>query len=422
MKNKFRTAIFFASTLLLATPALANSDTSLELQRLKERLAILEDKMAQESDKKADDVIVTLKPAPSFKTRDGKTSFELDGRIMVDAGVITKDKTSDTKNSTSIRRLWLGAGGNIDKDWSYRALVGFENNSTSIADAFLDYHGLKNADILIGNFFENNGIDAGTANLINPLMERSSGITTFRQLRRTGVSFNPYGENWGAHFGVFGSGTNNSSSTNTKGEGVSGRAHIALINDKTNSQFLHLGFNSTYRTPDSATKTMRFKSTGDSNVINAILIDTGNITNVNSYYQNMAEFRYQQGSFNLTSEYITTNIQRSGMQNLEFTGGYVLASYFLTGEKYGYDTKMGTPTPAKIGKGAWEVASRYSMTNLNNKDVQGGKLNSYDFGVNYYPNDHLKLMANYVFNRVDNNTALQKQNPQYLMLRAQIWF
>ncbi len=434
MKNKIILSIILAmiSMQAMARPD-APSNTSLELKKLKERIAALEAQVSKDKEENPDDVIVKLKPTPLFKTRDGKTSFALDGRMQLDAGFVDKGKTSAMNNQIAVRRLWLGITGDIDKNWSYRAIVGFENNQTSIYDAFLKYQGFKNTDILIGNFFENNGIDVATGNLATPLMERSSGITTFRQFRRTGISINPYGSNWGLHFGAFGSNPSNSTTSavnaNNKGEGFSGRGHIALINDVKNSEILHLGFNTTYRHLDSGTnaitgsnQTMRFNSTGDANVLNTILIDTGNITDVKNYYQNMGEFRYQKGSLTVTSEYIRTVLQRAG-QNVSFDGGYLMASYFLTGEKYGYDAKMGIQTLPVVNssQGAWEVAARYSMTDLNSKFVQGGKLNSYDFGVNYYPNNYVKLMVNYVFNQTDS-AAQVKTNPQYLMFRTQISF
>ena len=419
---KIKICFLIASLLLfLSSPAIAKTDyLSSEIESLKKRLYALE----QEAQKQKDDpnrIITSLKPAPSFRSADGRKSFEIDGRIMVDAGMVTKDKNSGIHNTISIRRFWLGVSGKADKDWSYRGLVGFENNKTSVYDVFVNYHGFENADLRIGNFFENNGIDVETPNLISSFMERSSGITTFRELRRTGVSYNPHGQNWGAKLGFFGSTTNNSS-TNAKGYGFSGRFYALPIKSDNENHFLHFGFNTSLRTPDSATKAMRFSSFGNTNVLNQTLIDTGNITNVNSYYQYSPEIRYQNGSLTLTGEYIETIINRdNGFSNLKFNGSYVMASYFLTKESYGYDVASGTPIAANITKNAWEIAARYSDTNLNNKTIKGGRISSYDFGINFYPNNRSRIMLNYIFNRLDNSAQIQK-NPQYLMLRMQVNF
>jgi phosphate-selective porin OprO/OprP len=124
----------------------------------------------------------------------------------------------------------------------------------------------------------------------------------------------------------------------------------------------------------------------------------------------------------ITSEYIKTTLNRAGSQNLQFNGGYFMTPYFLTGEKYGYDSKLGLPTAPIIGNnGAWEIAGRYSTTDLNYKTVNGGKLNSYDLALNYYPNSHIRFMMDYIFNRTDS-AAQVKSNPQYLMARMQVSF
>ena len=417
MKGLLKFAIGTGFLLFYAKNSFAAEINQKEIDLLKQRLTILE-KQVEENQKS--DVTVSLKGAPSFKTLDGNNSFALDGRIMVDAGSTTNKKSSDGKNTIGLRRFWIGLGGKIDKDWKYRGLVGFENNQTAIADAWLSYGGFKNLNIIAGNFFENNGIEISTPNQYSTFMELSAGVTTFRPIRRTGVSVDPYGDNWGTHFGVFGSAPNNSA-TNDKGQGFSGRAHVAPFNEE--GHYLHLGVNGTYRTPDASDKSIRFNSTGDSTIINRTLVDSGKILNVANYQQYMGEFRYQLQSFTLTSEYIKTYVNRSDLTNLNFSGGYVMASYFLTGEKYGYDAKNGTVNRPKIeSKGAWEIATRYSLVNLNNKDINGGKLNSYEFGVNYYANNHVKFMMNYIFNRLENSTLAYKRNPQYLMFRAQVDF
>lgn len=421
--------IFIATISLICQQGGAEENSKMELENLKKRLAILEEKISEKHD---DILTLKLRPGPYFQTPSGETTFAIDGRIQVDSGFISKEKTSNENAAIALRRLWLGIEGNITKDWNYRALVGFENNQTSVYDTFIKYRGIKNLDVVIGNFFENNGIDIASGNLVTPLMERSSGIITFRQFRRTGISLNPHGDNWGAQLGFFGSNPSNQTTSavnaNNKGTGFSTRFHIAPINDKLDSHYLHLGFNNTYRELDSGTnavtgsnKTMRFNSTGNTNVLSAILIDTGNITNVKNYYQNTLELRYQYKQLTLTSEFIKTTLNRLG-DKVNFSGGYVMASYFLTPNHYNYNAQTGLQTMYNVdSKGAWEVATRFSQANLNDKIIKGGKLDSYDFGVNYYPNLNLKFMLDYVFNKTDSH-ALVKNNPQYVMARAQVNF
>ena len=48
------------------------------------------------------------------------------------------------------------------------------------------------------------------------------------------------------------------------------------------------------------------------------------------------------------------------------------------------------------GKGAWEVAVRYSHLDLDDNSISGGVLNDLTFGVNWYTNAYTKIVFNYV--------------------------
>lgn len=95
-----------------------------------------------------------------------------------------------------------------------------------------------------------------------------------------------------------------------------------------------------------------------------------------------------------------------------FWGGYVEASYFLTGEHRGYDRRFGTfdrPTVKEnafavrgddgnlhYGCGAWQIAYRYSYLDLNSNGVNGGQLGQHSIGVNWYINDNTKIQLQYL--------------------------
>lgn len=51
----------------------------------------------------------------------------------------------------------------------------------------------------------------------------------------------------------------------------------------------------------------------------------------------------------------------------------------------------------KGGWGAWELATGYDYMNLNSGGtIQGGRADTVKGGLNWYPNSHLRVMANYV--------------------------
>jgi len=353
------------------------------------------------------------------KNDDFDHKIKFDGRIMVDSQHIVKGKTSNMQNAIDIRRAWLGFIGSVGKNWDYRGLFGFENDEAEIIDAFIAYNGFKDSEILIGNFFENNGLDSNTPNLINPLMERSAAFSTFRKLRRAGASYNYYQENYAVKFGVFGPSIDKTK-IEERGEGVSGRAYILPINDIENGHYLHVGFNASYRTPESVNNSLRYKSVGNSWVIDRNIIDSGLMRNINNHQHYSPEIRYQNGAFSISGEYFKTIINRN-TSDLSFDSSYILMSYFLTGQQYEYGFKNGVPIDVINKNGAIEIATRYSNVDMNNKDVRGGKLNSYDFGVNYYFQENVKFMLNYTYNKL-KESPLTNKNPQHIMMRAQLWF
>lgn len=407
---------FVVISLFLVNNVYAQGSVRDEINILKQRISNLEKQLQDQQQKQ--NFTLTFDGRPRFRTKDNKKSFFLDGRIMVDSGFVTSGKTSNQKNSISLRRAWIGFGGDVN-DWFYRGLFGFENNEVSVIDAFIGYKVKEGSDILVGNFFENHGIEGETPNLISPFMERSASFTTFRKLRRVGVSYNSLGYNYGIRLGAFGTSVDNTQ-TDDKGQGVAFRGYYLPINDHKNYHNLHLGLNYTYRTPDSADSSLRYSSAGNSDVIDDNLIDTGLIMDVDNYNIITPEFRYQYSRFSIAAEYFRTHINRNGL-NLRFDSSYILASYFLTDSKYRYHLRNGAPIDVSNKKGAIEIAGRFSNVDLNNLDVRGGKLKSYDFGVNYYFDENVRLMFNYIYNDVAESDYINK-NPQYFMTRLQLWF
>jgi phosphate-selective porin OprO/OprP len=116
-------------------------------------------------------------------------------------------------------------------------------------------------------------------------------------------------------------------------------------------------------------------------------------------------------------------------QDYTFSGGYIQAAYTLTGENRAYDRKYGTLDRYYYGKsgpytnfiftrdqdgsicfgpGAWEVAARYSHTDLNDGPagsstrIQGGIMDGFSVALNWYANNNFDMMFDWVFdNRYD---------------------
>ena len=92
----------------------------------------------------------------------------------------------------------------------------------------------------------------------------------------------------------------------------------------------------------------------------------------------------------------------------EFSGYYLATSYFLTGEHRPYrkstavldkvQPKRGVLDKAR-GIGARELTTRFSHLDLTDRSegVNGGELDTYTAGLNWYLGPHIRVMFNYVY-------------------------
>ena len=376
-------------------------------------------------------VKVSLKPGLSVATADGKTTFAVDARVLVDAGWVVKDGTADIGDDTDVRHLWLGVSGKSG-DWRYKLQTSIDNNSVGVKDAYVAYDGIKNVPIMVGNFYENNGMEIMSGNLNTTFMEGGSGITAFRTLRHLGISVDPYGDNWGAQIGLFGDGVADPAvAANDEGWSFASRFTFAPI--MSDDMVLHLGGSWRYRTPDSPLEQVRFRSGGESHVIGETLVDTGNVAGVESYTTAALEGLYRIGGVTVMSEYNVTDLNRNALPEPSFKGGYVSVGWMLTGEAREYNAKRGLVGRLKPkanfalggeGLGAWEVAARFNTLDLTDTGVNGGEMESVTVGLNWYTTPFTRLMLNYVRNDLDATgpVAFRETDPEYVMLRAQADF
>jgi phosphate-selective porin OprO and OprP len=252
--------------------------------------------------------------------------------------------------------------------------------------------------------------------------------------------------------------------------GYSGRVTFLPIYECEGRQLLHLGASGTFRDNERAGNglvggriadfrarpEMRdaigdFGTTGipgDSNR----LIDTGTF-NSNSTSILGTELLYILGPFSVQGEYawarsnsafvrLANGNNGKALNGPIFDGGYIQLSYFLTGENRTYDKRLGrlgstyiaspyTPFFAVRGEdghlawgtGAWELAARYSRTDLNDKTIRGGKEDGVTLGVNWYLNTNLKVQFEYLHNnRFDTPALTLPGNVDALGIRTQFFF
>ena len=118
-----------------------------------------------------------------------------------------------------------------------------------------------------------------------------------------------------------------------------------------------------------------------------------------------AELLGAYGPFHTSSEFMMTQINGKGYSSADLLQGfYTSAGWFITGETRPYDEKKGTwnrviPNANFLtggGWGAWEVAARYDLLDMNTKHINGGAMDIFTLGVNWYLTPRIRLMSDWV--------------------------
>jgi phosphate-selective porin OprO/OprP len=165
-------------------------------------------------------------------------------------------------------------------------------------------------------------------------------------------------------------------------------------------------------------------------------VDTGPIDAQDAQLAGV-EASWVYGPLCIQGEYIASFVDPlAGGDGLYFHGGYVYASYFLTGEHRNYNRQMGyydrTPVYEPFfrvgtdygictGSGAWEVAVRWSYLDLDDGAVAGGYLDDTTVGLNWYLHPYMRMMFNYIYADLNDPAAGESDAHIFLTRLSVFW-
>jgi len=236
-------------------------------------------------------------------------------------------------------------------------------------------------------------------------------------------------------------------------EAVVGRFAVAPWQDPDTNFNVHLGGNFGYvihpqeststATPGITTYGITFSDRPELRVNNVTFLNTGAI-NATSAYSAGIEAAASYGPFLVQGENFWYGIDRNNpaanVTDPSFSGWYVEGSWVVTGEVHHYNmatASFARPSPAVSFDplngywGAWEIAGRYSNTDLDYDvtsktaadRVFGGIQRITSAGINFYPNDTLKFMFDWQYVDLKDIGALNN-NGSYntVSVRTQVTF
>ncbi len=371
-----------------------------------------------------DDVKITMSPSPKITKSD--FSWQPFGRLHLDAAHFFDDKT-DHPSGAEFRRARLGMKGKVSKDFGYKIQLDFANEGVAFKDVYLNYTGIDGLEIRAGNHKPAFGMENMTSANDITFIERSAVSSAFETSQIIGLGGFAGGDNWSFGAGIYNDDAG-TQSTSDEARSTSARLTFAPVADENNT--LHFGLAGSYREPDQANDTFDF----DARAENA-LQSTDSVSAVLTTSESAALYGVELagvlGPFSAQGEYFHAKIDNNAGRNPRFNGGYVQASWILTGERRPYIGKAGkfgrivpkNPLdPSKGHWGAWELAARYSTIDLTDASVSGGEMDNYTAGLNWYINKNIRLMGNYIAVDTDSTAPSADDDPQILLFRTQIDF
>ncbi|MCF6181551.1 porin [Lutibacter sp.] len=392
---------------------------------------------AQEQEKNKNPFLFKWDNGFKLESADKNFKLKFGGRIMVDHAFFSQNNDLntalgklETKNGTEFRRARFFTSGTIYKNVNFKLQIDFVGGKATLKDAYM---GIKKipvfGNIRVGHVKEPFRFDALTSSKYITFMERALPID-FMQERDNGIiAFNNFLDNkLSLQVGYFRNQSNNSSDlAANNGYAFTTRATTLAFQNKEKNQLLHLGVGYSHRNPD--TNKFRISSKPEAHLSSVKYISTGTISDVKSINLLNFETIFIAGSFSFQGEYLTAKVNTQNTpltNNYNFSSYYGQISYFLTGEHKKYKSSyagLGRVHPIKNyggeknGSGAWEVALRFSNSDLNSNNILGGEQSDVTLGLNWYLNPSTRVMFNNVWANIKDTG-----NANIFQIRFQIDF
>lgn len=360
-----------------------------------------------------------------FQNKDAGYKMWFDVRVQGDAAVyFGYDKNlTQIGNGMSFRRTRFAVKTQIDKNWYAELDTDWSSGVVELKDAILQYDGIENLQIKMGNFKENFSIQRNSTSRYLLFMERAM-VTYLAPSRHMGVNFRYTTPALWASFGVFGPEIKGAEEQTFMEDGnkdygldaglsYTGKLVWRPLHKEKNSS-LHLGAAVSYREPKVSStdgyNAIRYSTRNSTSINRKKFLDTDAIKGLDHEFLWTVELAGHHESLRYEAAYISRQAfvdlekNEKGADLRPASGWYVQAGYMLFGGKQNYDAGGAKYTRCTRGKdwGDLEIAARVDQINLNlNKYYMGGSAMQYALGLNYYPTENVKFMINYQFNDND---------------------
>ncbi len=333
-------------------------------------------------------------------------TFNVGGRVQMDYSSVDADNANTDWSTSELRRLRLSGSGKYGDDVKYK--VELNTNSSdeiNVEDAYLQWAPTGgNWNVKLGQFKTHNSLDEQTSSRFISALERSAFTDAFEFNRRLGLAVNTSGSNYTFSAGVFGD--NLSADSAEEGHAMSARATYNPV--KEDDVLVHLGASIRYRKKGDSQSNFRYRQRTPSHIPSRI-ISTGRLAQNDVFYG--VEAAGIMGQFWASGEYgVTAANCNACSSDPSFDGMYIEAGAFFGGKKTYKGGKFNRPKVDKPitdgGMGAVSVLARYDTIDLSDNAVDGGNIDSFITGLDWWPTKHTRIGVNYFDTNANLGTSI----------------
>jgi phosphate-selective porin OprO/OprP len=324
-------------------------------------------------------------------------------RIAVDAaGVRQHGDFIDLDDDVAVRRGYFYADGEIQPGWkpvSFKLEIGAVNDRFSLRNASFAVHEIPYAGTLrLGTFDAPMSLAWLGSSRATPLMEHGMVLDAFDPGSLSGIQLSnalaAQRLTWAFGFFSEGSDADTGDSSNVPARFV-GRA--TWLPWRSAEELLHVGLSTSWAF---ATNEIHYRARPES-FLAPYVVDTGDL-DASQALVVAAESVWVRGRLSVQGEYMNATVVRNAGSDVDFGGFYVMTSLFLTPDTRAYhdaDAAFGPIVPSRPVSwrarqiGAVEIAARWSIVDLTDGDVRGGRASVVTSGLNWYLNRFLRLQV-----------------------------
>jgi phosphate-selective porin OprO and OprP len=403
----------------------------------------------QEASVKAKDIPIVKagKDGFSIGSADGDFQLRLRGQVQGDSRWFLDDSAKNGTDTFLIRRARPTLEGTFFRDFDFRLMPDFGNDSTALFDAYVEWKYLSWLKVRVGKFKPPVGLEQLQDDPWTTFAERAFP-TALVPNRDIGVQLR--GDLWDGvvqyQAGVFNGVADgvNGGIDNNDSKDFEGRVFLEPFKKTDIDPLQGLGFgvagtighqNGSFATPNVPSFKTPGQNTFSKYITGAALSNT--VIASGQRVRVSPQGYYYWGPFGLLAEYVYSEQEvhkGAASDNLRNTAWQVAGSVVLTGERASF--RGVTPkNPFDLKKGGWgalELAGRYSVLRLDPETFptfaslssSAQEARAWAVGLNWYLNRNVKLVLDYEQTAFDGGATggTDRQTERVIFTRAQVAF